>query len=146
MALSTRHGRVLAIVFTFFAAATHAQESRKPPLPLDVDFSVPAQGEADVRLDVTIRIQFSRNADPASFTDRIRLSYSKEESAERGEAQPPAVSFTTSYASGTYVLEIKPRQPLERFRQVKLELLSGIVGADGSVLKPWSLRFSTGGS
>jgi Big-like domain-containing protein len=146
MALSPRHGRVLAIVLTFFAAATHAQESRKPPLPLDVDFSVPVQGEADVRLDVTIRIQFSRNADPASFTDRIRVSYSKEESAERGEAQPPAVSFTTSYTSSTRMLEIKPRRPLERFRQVKLELLAGIVGSDGSVLKPWTLGFSTGGS
>jgi hypothetical protein len=142
-----RAPRIIVIVTLLaMGSAVSAGQTRKPPLPLDVDFSTPVEGEADVRLDTTIRIQFSRNADPASFSDRIRLSYSKEESAERGEAQPPAVSFTTSYASQTHVLEIKPRQPLERFRQVKVELLQGIVGTDGSALKPWTLRFRTGGA
>jgi hypothetical protein len=94
----------------------------------------------------TIRVKFSRDANPVSFADRIRASYSKEESAERGEAQPPPISFTTSYSSSTQVLEIAPRQPLERFRQVRVELLQGIVGQDGSVLRAWSLRFRTGGS
>ena len=137
----------MAAIAVALAQTTAAQEpSKRPALPLDVDFSVPVEGDADVRLDTTIRVKFSRDADQASFADRIRLSYSKEESAERGEAQPPAITFTTAYSSATQVLEITPRQSLERFRQVRLDLLQGIVGRDGSVLKPWSLRFRTGGS
>ena len=134
-----------AAVATLASVAVAQEPPNKPPLPLEVAFSVPVDGEADVRLDTTIRVKFSRDVNPASFADRIRASYSKEESAERGEAQPPAISFTTSYSSSTHVLEIAPRHPLERFRQVHVELLQGIVGQDGSVLKPWSLRFRTGG-
>jgi hypothetical protein len=145
----TRGWRRLAVtaIAAALAHAAAAQEpSKRPPLPLEVDFSVPVEGDADVRLDATIRVKFSRDADPASFADRIRLSYSRDESAERGEAQPPAIAFTTAYSSATYVLEIAPRPSLERFRQVRLDLLQGIVGQDGAVLKPWSLRFRTGGS
>ena len=142
---SIRHYLAIAIVVVITASVS-GQERKPPPAPLDVDFSVPTEGEADVRLDATIRIKFSRDVDATSFDQRIRLSYSKEESAERGEAQPPAVSFTTSYSSKTQVLEISPRPGLERFRQVQLELLQGIVGRDGSILKPWSVRFRTGGS
>jgi hypothetical protein len=134
-----------AFVATLASVAV-AQPPKEPPLPLEVEFSVPVEGDADVRLDTTIRVKFSRDANPVSFADRIRASYSKEESAERGEAQPPPISFTTSYSSSTQVLEIAPRQPLERFRQVRVELLQGIVGQDGSVLRAWSLRFRTGGS
>lgn len=145
MAGSIRRGFALAIVAALTAGVA-AQERQPPPVPLEVDFSVPVEGEADVRLDARIRIKFSRDADPASFEKRIRLSYSKEESAERGEAQPPPVSFATSYSSKTNVLEITPQPALERFRQVQLDLLAGIVGRDGSVLKPWTLQFKTGGS
>lgn len=145
MAGSISHLAAIATVVTL-TAGVGTQERTPPPAPLDVDFSVPAEGEADVRLDTTIRIKFSRDVDPASFDNRIRLSYSQQESAERGEAQPPAVGFTTAYSSKTNVLEITPRPGLERFRQVRLELLQGIVGRDGAVLKPWILRFSTGGS
>lgn len=135
-----------AMVATLASVAVAQPPPKNPPLPLEVEFSVPVEGDADVRLATTIRVKFSRDANPASFADRVRASYSKEESAERGEAQPPPISFTTSYSSSTQVLEIAPRQPLERFRQVRVELLQGIVGQDGSVLKPWSLRFRTGGS
>ena len=144
MARSISHYAALAV--TIAIAGVAAQDRKLPPVPLDVEFSVPVEGEADVRLDAVIRLKFSRDADPASFDNRIRVSYSKEESAERGEAQPPAIAFATAYSSKTQVLMITPKQPLERFRQVQLELQSGIAGKDGSVLKPWSLRFRTGGS
>jgi hypothetical protein len=117
-----------------------------PPLPLDVDFSAPVEGEADVRLDARIRLQFSRDVKPESLEDRIRISYSLTDSVERGEAQPPALAFSFDYDTGTRALELRPTQPLERFREVKVELLEGIAGIDGSVLRPWTLRFSTGGS
>ena len=117
-----------------------------PPWPLEIEFSVPIAGEADVRLDSRIRLQFSRELDPASLTDRIRLAYSPTDSAERGEPQPPALEFTFAYDKDTRVLEIRPRNPFERFRQVRVDLIEGIVGVDGAILKPWSLNFSTGGS
>ena len=116
------------------------------PLPLDIDFSVPVEGEADVRLDVRIRLQFSRDVDVTSLKDRIRMAYSASDSAERGEAQPPGVTLGLNYDAPTRVLEIRPAQALERFRPVRLELLEGIVSTDGSALRPWSLRFTTGGS
>lgn len=117
----------------------------QPALPLDVDFSVPVEGEADVRLDTRIRLQFSRDVDAASLENRVRMSYSASDSAERGEAQPPEIEFTSAYDPGTRVLELRPAR-LERFRPVTVELLEGIVGADGSVLRPWRLQFTTGGS
>jgi hypothetical protein len=123
-----------------------APDSRHQPLPLDVTFSAPVEGETDVRLDTVVRIQFSRDVDARSLEKRVRMSYSAEESAERGEAQPPAIRFAIRYQAGTRALEIRPSRPLERFRHVTVELLDGIVGTDGSVLRPWSLHFATGGS
>lgn len=117
-----------------------------PPWPLEIEFSVPLADEADVRLNSRIRLQFSRDVAPASLKDRVRITYSRTDSAERGEPQPPVVEFTFNYDKATRALEIKPSSPLERFRRVKLELLEGVVGIDGSVLKPWTLNFTTGGS
>jgi Big-like domain-containing protein len=123
-----------------------AQESKKPPLPLEVYFSSPIQDEADVRLDVIVRIQFSRDVDRATLVDRVRMSYTASDSADRGEAQPPDVAFAMKYLADSRAIEIVPTRPLERFRNVTVELLDGIAGTDGSVLKKWSLTFSTGGS
>jgi hypothetical protein len=150
-------GRALAVVLalvSFVPAAfdvgvvgrTVPVSSSAQPLPLEIEFSVPIEGETDVRLDTRIRVQFSRDVEGASLKDRIRLTYSQSDSAERGEAQPPALEFAFDYDRGTRGLEIRPRQRLERFRNVTLELLEGIAGTDGSVLKPWTLNFTTGGS
>jgi hypothetical protein len=137
---------VLAAASVTRASGAIVEIAVPPPLPLEVNFSVPVEGEADVRLNTRIRLQFSREVNAASLRDRIRLSYSTTDSAERGEVQPPALAFTTSYDAGSHVLEIRPTQSLERFRPVRLDLLEGIVGTDGSALHPWSLRFTTGGS
>ncbi len=117
-----------------------------PPPPLDVVFSSPREGEADVRLDASIRLQLSRDLDPGSLKDRIRLAYSRTDSAERGEPQPPAIAFTINYTPVNRGLEIRPTEPLERFRQIRLELIEGVRGPDGALLKPFTLSFSTGGS
>ena len=141
-----------AIVMAVRSAKAQSREvvgiavSTTAPLPLEVDFSVPVEGEADVRLDARIRLQFSRAVRPESLENRIRITYSPSDSVERGEAQPPAVAFSFDYNAGTRALELRPHQPLERFRQVKVELLEGVVGVDESVLRPWMLNFSTGGS
>jgi len=145
--MARRHGCVFGLaVWALVVAHAEAQESRQPPLPLEVDFSTPVEGEADVRLNTIIRIQFSRDVDAKSFDQRVRVSYSAEESSDRGEATPPKVAFKLEYQPGSRSLTIKPSQPLERFRQVTVDLLDGIAGTDGSVLRAWSLHFATGGS
>lgn len=117
-----------------------------PPPPVEVLFTAPAEGEADVRSSERIRIQLSRDLDPATLQDRVRITYSAADSRERGEAQPPSVAFTTSYTREHRALEIRPAAPLERFRLVKLEILEGVKGTDGGAMKPFTLTFTTGGS
>ena len=117
-----------------------------PPPPVEILFAAPADGEADVRLTERIRLQLSRDLDPATLKDRVRLTYSSPESRERGEAQPPSIAFTANYTRENRALEIRPIEPLERFRLVKFEILDGVKGTDGGAMKPFTLTFTTGGS
>ena len=114
--------------------------------PLEVIFSTPTDGDIDVRLDARIRLQFSRDVAGASIRGRVRVTYGTTDSAERGEAQPPEVQCVVTFTAATRGLEIKPVQPLERFRPVKVELLEGITAFDGAPLKPFAITFTTGGS
>ena len=117
-----------------------------PPPPVEVLFTAPAEGEADVRLTERIRMQLSRDLNPATLKDRIRITYSSTDSRERGEAQPPSVAFTTNYTRENRALEIRPAEPLERFRVVTMEILPGVKGTDGGDMLPFKLTFTTGGS
>jgi Big-like domain-containing protein len=114
--------------------------------PPEVIFSAPTQDETDVLMTTTVRIQFSRDIDPATLKGRIKPHYLESQSAERGEPVTPAVDFTFQYAPANRVLEIKFGKPLERFRTLKLDLLDGILGTDSQPLKPWTLTFMLGGS
>jgi len=109
-----------------------------PPPPPDVEvvFSVPTSNEIDVRLGEPIRIQFSRDVDPASVEGHVRLTYP--DGAE--------IAFAQSYQLENRVLEIQPEQPLDPFRAIKVELLEGILGTDGDAIVPFSLSFTTGGT
>jgi hypothetical protein len=112
--------------------------------PAEVIFSAPTEDETDVPLATNIRIQFSRDVDPATFKGRIRVTYPD---SPAGGAPPPLPSdFTTQYAAFNRVLEMKFTKPLERFRTLKVELLDGIMGTDQQPLKPWTLTFLLGGS
>jgi hypothetical protein len=126
--------------------ATEVTIAAPPPPPVEVLFAAPSEGEADVRLDERIRLQLSRDLDPATLKGRIRITYSSSESRDRGEAQPPEVTFATTYSRENRALEIRPAQPLERFRAVKVEFLEGIKGTDGGAMAPFTLTFTTGGS
>jgi hypothetical protein len=117
-----------------------------PTPPLEVFFSAPTADEADVRLDTTIRIQFSRDVDPATLEGHVRIAYSARQAAERGEPQPPPIDFTVEYHPATRSLAITPTAPLQRFRDVTLQLLEGIQGPTGQPLAPWTLTFATGGT
>jgi hypothetical protein len=113
--------------------------------PIEVLFVSPVKDEADVRLDTPVRVQFSRDLDPASLPDRIRVAYAAADSANRGEPQPPAALFTTRYDAATRSLEVRPSPAWERFRQDTVSYLEGIRGADGAPLAPFSVTFTTGG-
>lgn len=115
-----------------------------PPEPApQVIFSAPLQGDTDAERAEPIRLQFSRDMNGTSFRGRVRVSYTGP--GQPGTpAQPPPV--TIRYIEGTRALEIKPAAPLDRFREVKVDLLGGITSAiDNKALAPWSLTFTTGG-
>jgi hypothetical protein len=117
-----------------------------PPPPVEILFAAPAEGEADVRVTERIRLQLSRDLDTATLKDHVRLTYSPAESKEPGEAQAPSIAFTATYTRENRALEIRPAEPLERFRTVKLEILEGVKGPDGGAMKPFTLMFTTGGA
>lgn len=114
--------------------------------PPEVLFSTPAEDESDVAQSSHVRIQFSRDLDPATLKGRIRVAYLDSQSAERGEPATPNAEFTMRYNAPSRVIELRFTHPLERFRTVKVELLEGIVGTDQQRLKPWTLTFGVGGS
>jgi Bacterial Ig-like domain len=116
-----------------------------PPEPSpEVVFSDPPQGDSDAERGQPIRIQFSRDMDAKSFRDHVRVSYVDPRPAAGGPTTPPTV--TIRYIEGTRALEIKPAVPLDRLRQVKVELLEGIRSAvDNKPLAPYTLTFTTGG-
>lgn len=125
---------------------TEVEINVPPPPPVEVLFTAPTEGEADVQLTERIRMQLSRDLDPETLTDRIRITYSATDSRERGEAQPPSVAFTTDYTRENRALEIRPTEPFERFRLVTMEILPGVKGTDGGDMAPFKLTFTTGGS
>ena len=79
-----------------------------------------------------------------TFSGHVRVSYPAPSPESGASAAPPAV--TVRYIEGTRAIEIKPASPFDRFRQVKVELLDGILSAvDNKPLAAWSLTFTTGG-
>jgi hypothetical protein len=114
--------------------------------PPEVIFSAPTQDETDVSTGTTVRIQLSRDIDPATLKGKIRVRYLEAQSVERGEPVTPAAEFTSQYNGANRVVELRFAKPLERFRTIKVDLLEGILGTDGQPLKPWTLTFSVGGA
>lgn len=112
---------------------------------LAVESSTPQPGDADVRLDTTVTVVFSNRLADGALDEHVRVAYSARQSRERGEPHPPPIAFTLRYSAATRTLEIRPEQPLERFREVRVDLRD-IVAEDGAVLAHWTLVFATGGS
>jgi hypothetical protein len=128
--------------------ATETDEPVRVPVgpPPEVVFSTPIDEETDVLQNTLVRVQFSRDIDPASLKGHVRARYVESQTVERGEPTTPPVDVTTRYNGANRVLEVRFTKPLERFRTLKVDLLEGILGVDGQPLKPWSLTFSIGGS
>jgi hypothetical protein len=133
------------------AAAAQPAETPQPKViapfpPPEVVFSVPAADETDVATTSPVRIQLSRVIDRASLVNHVRVGYvaaagqmtsidSIVELEERNDAPGGAIA----------VLTIRFKQPLERFRTVRVELLEGIRATDGQQMKGWQLTFTVGG-
>jgi Bacterial Ig-like domain len=114
--------------------------------PPEVVFSAPTEGESDVSLATTVRIQFSRDIAPATLRGHVRASYLEGETRERGEPTTPIAEFAVQYNGANRVLELRFTKPLERFRTLKIDLQDGILGTDQQPLKPWALTFVLGGA
>jgi hypothetical protein len=138
--------------FALAQAPTDIVAEEEPPVrvpaapPPEVVFSAPTGDETDVPLATTVRIQFSRDLDPATFKDRIHVAYADPPPAGRSETPSQSIDFAMQYAAFNRVLELKFTKPLQQFRTLKVELLPGILGTDQQPLKPWTLLFSLGGS
>jgi hypothetical protein len=109
-----------------------------PPPPVEILFTAPAEGEADVRVGERIRIQLSRDLNAATLKDHVRLAYIGEDAS--------SITFTANYTTENRALEIKPNQPFEPFRKVRLEIIEGVKGTDNGPMLPFTLTFTTGGS
>jgi hypothetical protein len=121
---------------------TEAPSIRVPAAPPpEVVFSAPTTGETDVQPTTNVRVQFTRDIDPATFKGRVRARYIGPE----GEPGVEIPGLTTEYRAPNRVLEIRFPQPLERFRTVEVELADGVMGTDKQALVPWKLTFTTGG-
>jgi hypothetical protein len=117
-------------------------EVKLPPEPPPrVIFSAPVPDDTDVVTTASVRLQFSRPMEARSFQGRIRVSYAP---PSQGQATPPP-AFAAAYDPGNRSVEIKFKEPLERFHTVRVELLEGITAVDGQLLQPWTLTFLTGG-
>lgn len=119
------------------------EEEAAPPPPLEtaeVVFSSPYEGEVDVPVTSSIRIQFSRGLDPKSIDGQIRASYV----GGAPEGAGP-LEFQHAYDAGTRAIELKFTQPFERFRTLRIELLEGLKAFDGAPVQPWTMTFSAGG-
>ena len=119
---------------------------RVPAAPAsEVVFSAPTADETDVPAATNVRIQFSRDLDPATLRGHIRVGYLAA-GGDPGNPIAQTVDFTASYSAFNRVLELKFAKPLQQFRTLKVELLDGILGTDQQALKPWTLTFEVGGS
>jgi hypothetical protein len=109
--------------------------------PPEIIFSAPTDGETDVALTTNLRIQFSRDIDPATLKGRLRVSYANSDLGTAGAA----VDFTSEYRGAARVLEIRFPKPLERFRTVRVTFDEGVKGTDQQPLQPWTLTFTLTG-
>jgi hypothetical protein len=117
--------------------------ARVPTAPApEVVFSTPTEDETDVSLTTNIRIQFSRDIDPASLKGHVSVTYAEPPPVDPSTA---AITFTTGYIGASRVVEVNFAKPLERFRSLKVTL-DGLVGTDRQPVKPWTLTFALGGS
>jgi hypothetical protein len=108
--------------------------------PPEVVFSAPTGGETDVSTGTTLRVQFTRDINAATFKGKVRARYL----GPGGEPGAEIEGLSTEYRAPNRVLEVKFPQALEPLRTVEVELVEGILGTDKQPLVPWKITFTTG--
>ncbi len=109
------------------------------PPPPRVIFSAPVEGEVEVELTTSIRIQFSRDMNPATFKGRVALTYLD----SGGAAIEPLVNDQT-YDEARRMLEVRLKTRPQPLRTLQLMLGAGIAARDGAEIAPWMLTFTLG--
>ena len=109
-----------------------------PPQPPEVIFSLPSEDDTDVPPATSVRIQVSRDLDPATLDGHVAVSYLGR------PADDPPIPFKAAFDRSQRVIQLVFAKPFEPFATVKVELLEGIKGTDGLPMTPWTLTFSTG--
>jgi hypothetical protein len=146
-----RTGNLVYINATSVAQATAPSETvaevtlperSRQPAP-EVIFSAPVPDDDGVEPSTQVRIQFSRDIDPKTIANVVRVTYVHP--ADAGPDAPKPPGFTVTYNDPAHAIEVKFAQPLARFQKVRVELLEGILSLDGQMVKPWTLTFTTGG-
>jgi hypothetical protein len=126
---------------TLAQSEPEAEEAAEPVIappaqpPPSIIFSAPLDGERDVPPATEIRVQFSRDMAPDSFTDHIGVAYGPETSDKM-----PA--FTATYQAGNRGLVIEFAGPLVRGASVHVDFRAGITATDGTPLAPAALGFT----
>jgi len=117
------------------AAPVAAPRAAHRPPP-EVVFSTPVPDDIDVSREDPVRIQFSEDMEPQSFSGRVRASY-----AGASDALPVEIV----YQPGNRALQIRFPEPLDPYRLIEVELLDGIRSIAGQPLAPYVLRYAVGG-
>lgn len=111
------------------------------PAP-EVIFSDPEDGETNVAARKAIRLQFSRDMNPASFKGNVHWYYVASDSQE----ELPQSKLSVRYERADRSLEIKTDAgDLAQFRNMVVELTEGVTATDGAMLRPWRMTFTYGG-
>lgn len=114
--------------------------------PPRVVFSAPVEGEIDVELGTSIRIQFSREMSPATFKGSVSVVYVPAPGAPGAPIVPVApMAADLTYDETRRTLEIRLRERPEPLRTLRVNLGPGIAARDGAILAPWTLTFTLGG-
>lgn len=120
-------------------------EPRPAPLPPgpapEIVFSAPLDGETDVATDVVLRVQFSRDIDPASLTGQIAVAYGLRPD---GSSPGPAPAAGITYRAANRAVEIRFDQPLASFTPVVVAFGNQIRATEGVAMKPTRITFTTG--
>jgi len=97
--------------------------------PPEILFTLPMDGERNIPLDTEFHVQFSKDMDPLCFQGSVELVYIEDDGAE-GEF----VGIEPRYEEPVRTLHVKPYQPLEPGRVLRLILYQGIQDEEGRPL------------
>jgi hypothetical protein len=112
-----------------------------PGPPPEIVFSAPLDGETDVATTVVLRVQFSRDLDPASLAEQVAVAYGRRPD---GSTPGPAPVAETRYLPANRAVEIRFEKPLDPYTTVIVAFGNQIRATDGVAMKPARISFVTG--